>query len=152
MSQELTIMAPLRGHVSSHPFSGMFGSEGMITFLMANAFQFLKSTKLDWIFLNANVVVSLLEHSRSIGGVLRGSSGDWIRGYSGLVSGYPRFQVQYDNSVSLHMILDSLPILNLHFLYFFWVKRVAPTIGNRIFEVHFYALPRILIFSLHFGI
>ncbi|KAK8987647.1 hypothetical protein V6N11_027392 [Hibiscus sabdariffa] len=42
MPQELTIMVPLRGHVSFHLFS---------------------------------------EHSDSIGGVLRDSSGDWIRGY-----------------------------------------------------------------------
>ncbi|KAK9011395.1 hypothetical protein V6N11_044246 [Hibiscus sabdariffa] len=35
----------------------------------------------DWVCLNTDVVVSLPDHLGSLGGVLRGPTGDWLRGY-----------------------------------------------------------------------
>ncbi|KAK9030203.1 hypothetical protein V6N11_031633 [Hibiscus sabdariffa] len=139
-SRALGPSTPL-GHVSSLFFSGRIGIVWASHFAdsipdisvathATNDFVQWVAPAHGWVCLNTDASVSLPDHLGSLGGVLRGSSGDWLRGYRqsvGIVSplnaelwsilvglklafsmGFSRVQVQSDSSVAIRLILDPM--------------------------------------------
>ncbi|KAK8509026.1 hypothetical protein V6N12_016870 [Hibiscus sabdariffa] len=113
----------------------------------------------DWVCLNTDASVSLPNHLGSLGGVLRGSSGDWLRGYRqsvGVVSplnaelwsilvglqlafsmGFSRVQVQSDSSVAIRLILDPMAANSFSSL----VRRIS-SLQNLPWSLRFLWVPR----------
>ncbi|KAL4285040.1 hypothetical protein GQ457_16G029350 [Hibiscus cannabinus] len=113
----------------------------------------------DWVCLNTDASVSLPDHLGSLGGVLRGSSGDWLRGYRqsvGVVSplnaelwsilvglqlafsmGFSRVQVQSDSSVAIRLILDPMTANSFSSL----VRRIS-SLQNLPWSLRFLWVPR----------
>ncbi|KAK8478769.1 hypothetical protein V6N11_065391 [Hibiscus sabdariffa] len=109
--------------------------------------------------LNTDASVSLPDHLGSLGGVLRGSSGDWLRGYRqsvGVVSplnaelwsilvglqlafsmGFSRVQVQSDSSVAIRLILDPMAANSFSSL----VRRIS-SLQNLPWSLRFLWVPR----------
>ncbi|KAK8578842.1 hypothetical protein V6N12_069186 [Hibiscus sabdariffa] len=113
----------------------------------------------DWVCLNTDASVSLPDHLGSLGGVLRGSSGDWLRGYRQLVGvvpplnaelwsilvglqlafsmGFSRVQVQSDSSAAIRLILDPMAANSVSSL----VRRIS-SLQNLPWLLRFLWVPR----------
>ncbi|KAK9011773.1 hypothetical protein V6N11_039855 [Hibiscus sabdariffa] len=113
----------------------------------------------DWVWLNTDASVSLPDHLGSLGGVLRGSSGDWLRGYRQSVGvvpplnaelwsilvglqlafsmGFSRVQVQSDSSAAIRLILDPMAANSVSSL----VRRIS-SLQNLPWSLRFLWVPR----------
>ncbi|KAK8556750.1 hypothetical protein V6N12_003145 [Hibiscus sabdariffa] len=113
----------------------------------------------DWVCLNTDASVSLPDHLGSLGGVLRGSSGDWLRGYRQSVGvvpplnaelwsilvglqlafsmGFSRVQVQSDSSAAIRLILDPMAANSVSSL----VRRIS-SLQNLPWSLRFLWVPR----------
>ncbi|KAK8548624.1 hypothetical protein V6N12_061533 [Hibiscus sabdariffa] len=100
--REFLVTTPLRGRASSLPFSGRashfaatISDVTMANHATVDLIQWVAPPH-DWVCLNTDVAISLSNHLGSIGGVLRGPTGDRLR------------EVQSDCSVAIRMILDPM--------------------------------------------